>query len=65
MSSAINLVKNIQNLVGKDAVIMDIGHRLIHHEPFLLYLCGFSKFYLFDVVEKSKFIYKKLFKWNH
>ena len=28
-------------------------------KPFLLYLCGFSKFYLFDVVEKSKFIYIK------
>ena len=59
MSSAINLVKNIQNLVGKDAVIMDVGTGWYHHEPFLLYLCGFSKFYLFDVVEKSKFIYIK------
>ena len=59
MSSAINLVKNIQNLVDKDAVIMDVGTGWYHHEPFLLYLCGFSKFYLFDVVEKSKFIYIK------
>ena len=59
MSSAINLVKNIQNLVGKDAVIMDVGTGWYHHEPFLLYLCGFSKFYLFDIVEKSKFIYIK------
>ncbi len=59
MSSAINLVKNIQNLVDKDAVIMDVGTGWYHHEPFLLYLCGFSKFYLFDVVEKSKFVYIK------
>ena len=59
MSSAINLVKNIQKLVDKDAVIMDVGTGWYHHEPFLLYLCGFSKFYLFDVVEKSKFIYIK------
>lgn len=59
MSSAINLVKNIQNLVDKDAVIMDVGTGWYHHEPFLLYLCGFSKFYLFDVVNKSKLNYIK------
>ena len=58
MSSAINLVRNIQNLVHKDAIIMDVGTGWYHHEPFLLYLCGFSKFYLFDVVNKSKLNYQ-------
>ena len=59
MQSALNLVKVGLSLIKENDTILDVGTGWYHHEPFLFYLSGNFKVYLFDIMDKAEINYIK------
>lgn len=59
MQSALNLVQEGLSLIKENDSILDVGTGWYHHEPFLFYLAGNYKIYLFDVMDKAEINYIK------